>query len=117
MKDPLIFIRHIKESIDNIESFSKGLSKTRFIKDRLIQSAIIRQIEIIGEAVKNLPIGFTVKYPYVEWSKIAGTRDKMIHSYFSVDLDLTYEILKKDIPKLKRQISAILINLEQDSKE
>ena len=111
-KEPLIFIKHIMESIENIESFSKGLSKNKFEKDRLKQSAIIREIEIIGEAVKNLPIEFTVKYPYVEWSKIAGTRDKIIHHYFGIDLDIIWDIIKHDLPDLKKEIKKILEELE-----
>jgi len=106
-KEFLIFLRHILESIKNIESFSQGLSKNEFAKDRLKQSAIIREIEIIGEAVKNLPIEFTVKYPYVEWSKIAGTRDKIIHHYFGVDLDVIWDIIKYDLPDLKIKIKKI----------
>lgn len=96
-KDPLIFIKHILESIKNIEIFSKGLSKTEFVSNRLKQSAIIREIEIIGEAVKNLPIDFTVKYPNLEWRKIAGARDKIIHHYFGIDLDTVWDIIKKDL--------------------
>ena len=113
-KEPLIFIKHIMESIENIESFSKGLSKNKFEKDRLKQSAIIREIEIIGEAVKNLPIEFTVKYPYVEWSKIAGTRDKIIHHYFGIDLDIIWDIIKHDLPDLKKEIKKILEELENE---
>ncbi len=90
-KEPLIFIKHILESIENIESFSRGLSKNKFENDRLRQSAIIRELEIIGEAVKNLPIEFTVKYPWIEWSKIAGTRDKISHHYFGIDLDVIWD--------------------------
>ena len=111
-KEPLIFIKHILESIKNIESFSQGLSKNKFEKDRLKQSAIIREIEIIGEAVKNLPIEFTVKYPYVEWSKIAGTRDKIIHHYFGIDSDIIWDIIKHDLPDLKKEIKKIQEELE-----
>jgi len=113
-KEPLIFVKHILESIGNIESFSQGLSKSKFEKDRLRQSAIIREIEIIGEAVKNLPIDFTVKYPYVEWSKIAGTRDKIIHHYFGIDVDVIWDIVKYDLPDLKKKIKKILDELEKD---
>jgi uncharacterized protein with HEPN domain len=110
MKDAVIFLKHILESIENIESFSDELSKSNFFSDKLKQSAIIRQIEIIGEAVKNLPIDFTVKYPYVEWSKIAGTRDKMIHDYFGVDLNIVWEIVKNRLPRLKKDIQEIMQN-------
>lgn len=107
-KDPLIFIKHIKESIMNIESFSKNLSKKAFIKNRLKQSAIIREIEIIGEAVKNIPNSFRKKYPKIPWSKIAGARDKIIHHYFGLDLDTVWEIIEKDLPDLKKKINEIV---------
>ncbi|MEA3342536.1 MAG: DUF86 domain-containing protein [archaeon] len=111
-KEPLIFIKHILASIENIESFSRGLSKNKFENDRLRQSAVIRELEILGEAVKNLPIEFTVKYPWVEWSKIAGTRDKIIHHYFGIDLDVIWEIVIEDLPDLKRDISVIMKEIE-----
>ena len=83
------------------------MTKSNFLKKDLIQSAIIRKIEIIGEAVKNLPKEIIVKYPDIEWNKIAGTRDKLIHNYFGVDLDLIWKSVKTDIPKLKKQIIEI----------
>jgi len=112
MKEPTIFIKHILENIGDIESFSKELSKDKFMKSKLRQNAIIRCIEIIGEAVKNLSKGFTAKYPNIEWDKIAGARDKMVHHYFGVDLDLVWEIVKNDLPKLKKDINEILKDLE-----
>ena len=86
-KEPLVFIEHILESINRIESFSKGLNREKFSKNELKQSAIIRQLEIIGEAVKNLPTSFVNKYPFIPWKEIAGTRDKVIHEYFGINFD------------------------------
>ncbi|HLD80137.1 MAG TPA: DUF86 domain-containing protein [Candidatus Nanoarchaeia archaeon] len=107
-KEPLFFVKHIKLFIENIEVFSESLKKEEFKKDDLRQSAIIRKIEIIGEAVKNLPASFLHKYPSVEWKKITGTRDKLIHQYFGIDLDLMWDVLKTELPKLKKQIKEIL---------
>jgi uncharacterized protein with HEPN domain len=116
-KDPKLFLKHILESIENIHVFIGLNNKTKFKNDKLIQSAVIRQIEIIGEAVKNLPREFILKHPSVAWSEIAGTRDKMIHYYFGVDLDLVWDdILKKEIPYLKTQIEEILIDLKEAKK-
>lgn len=111
MKEPKVFINHILENIKDIESFSKGLSKDKFIKNKLRQNAIIRGIEIIGEAVKNLSSDFTAKYPNIEWNKIAGARDKIIHHYFGIDLDLVWESVENKIPKLKKEIIKILEEL------
>ena len=107
-KEPLVFIEHILESIKNIENFSQGISKNEFIKDKLRQNAIIRSIEIIGEAVKNLPSNFTKKYSNIPWKGIAGMRDKITHNYFGLDLDTIWDIIKEDIPKLEKQIKEIL---------
>ncbi len=108
IKEPSIFIEHILKSIERIESFSKGISKEKLFENELIQSAIIRQIEIIGEAVKNFPKEFTKKYSSVSWSEIARTRDKLIHHYFGVDLESVWKVVKDDLPKLKKEINKII---------
>ena len=107
-KEPLIFINHILESISLIEDFSKGLTKEKMIDDKLRQNAIIRQIEIVGEAVKNLPKDFVAEHPAVNWKDIAGMRDKIIHQYFDINFDIVWGVLKEDIPTLKGQIKKIL---------
>ena len=107
-KDPAIFLNHILESISNIEEFSKDLSKEQLLKDKKTQSAIIRQIEIIGEAVKNLPKSFTSKNPQVEWASIARTRDKLIHHYFGVNLETIWDIIWNELPKLRKDIQEII---------
>jgi len=112
MKDERIFLNHILENIKNIEKFSKGLSKKGFEENLLKQNAIIRCVEIIGEATKNLPIGFANKYPETEWTKIAGMRDKLIHHYFGVDLDKVWEVIKRDLPVLKKEVETILKELK-----
>lgn len=111
-KDALVFINHILESIKDIENYSKGLSKSGFFKDKKSQDAIIRKIEIIGEAVKNLPEDFIKKYSNIEWNRIAGTRDKLVHHYFGIDLDMIWEVVKKEIPVLRKQMKYILKNEE-----
>ena len=109
-KEPLTFVEHILESINRVESFLKNISKSRFLVDELLQSAVIRQIEIIGEAVKNLPLNFTKKYSNIPWKGIAGMRDKIIHHYFGLDLGTIWDIVKEDIPELKKQIKKIKEN-------
>lgn len=111
-KDDLAFIMHILDSINAIEKFSKGLTKDKLTSNRLKQSAIIREIEIIGEAVKNISEQLKQKFPEVEWKNIAGTRDKMIHHYFGVDLNIVWDIVKKDLPSLRKKIEHIKISLE-----
>ena len=106
-KSDLIFIEHMLESIKAIEDFSKGITKEKLISSRLKQSALVREIEIIGEAVKNISSSLKEKHKEIAWKEIAGTRDKMIHHYFGVDLDIVLGIIKNDIPILKKQVLKI----------
>lgn len=102
-----LFIQDILESIENIEEFSRGLSKESFSKDKLRQSAIIRQLEIIGEAAKNIPTLFRDQYPEIPWKKISGFRDILSHAYFGVNMDRIWEIIIVDSKKLKNGIEKI----------
>lgn len=106
-ENSLIFIQHILDNIKNIEGFSKDLTKEELSKNKLKQYAIVRAIEIIGEAAKNLSVSFKEKYPGISWKEIIGTRDRVIHHYFGVDLDIIWEIIKNDLPNLKKKLKAI----------
>jgi uncharacterized protein with HEPN domain len=108
-RDTGLFIEDIINSIKNIEEFSKNLNKEKFSKDKLRQSAVIRQLEIIGEAVKNIPPTFREKYHQIAWKDIAGFRDILSHAYFGVNLDRVWNIIENDLPKLKEEISKINI--------
>lgn len=107
-KKPEVFLEHILESIGNIKEFLEDVPKDKFMKDKLRQSAVVRQIEIIGEASKNLSENFKAKYPEVSWKEIIGSRDKVIHHYFGVDLEIVWEIITINLPVLKKQIKHIL---------
>lgn len=108
MKNPKIYLNHILISINKIEGYTKGMKKLNFIKNNLICDAVVRNIEIIGEAVKNLPMDFRKKYNYVPWKDIAGMRDRIVHFYFGIDYNLVWEVVVKDLPRLKKQIEHIL---------
>ena len=113
-KDDLIFVEHVLESIANIELFIKDASKQSFLKNKEKQSAIIRQIEVIGEAVKNLSNSFREKYPIIPWKDIAGMRDKLMHHYFGVDLNAVWKVVKEDLPDLKKEILKIKNELKEE---
>jgi len=84
------------------------VSQAEFFKSRHLQDAIIRRLEIIGEAVKNLPMPFRSKYTDIPWKQIAGMRDILIHEYFDVDLVLTWRVVKQELPSIKKRLAAIL---------
>jgi len=107
-KDILIFVKHIEENINDIEIFVRNLDKNSFFRNKEKQNAVVRSLEIIGEAVKNVPESFRKKYPLVEWKEIAGMRDKLVHHYFGVNLENVWKVVKEDIPVLKRKIKKIL---------
>lgn len=106
-KDINIFLEHILESIYLIEEYIKDKNKSEFLKLRQLQDSVIRRIEIIDEAIKNIPDDFKETHPKIPWKSIIGMRDILIHQYFGIDLNLTWEVIEKDLPKLKKQIIAI----------
>lgn len=108
-KDPLVFVKHIMDSIEEIENFTKGITgKEKLLQKKVVYEAVIRKIEIIGEAVKNIPLSFKDRYSAVPWKGIAGMRDKLIHNYFEVDLARVWVTVTEEIPSLKKQIQEIL---------
>lgn len=105
-----IYLQHILDEITKIENTAVKLTKEKFDKNVDVQDAMIRRLEVIGEATKNLSEKLKKDNPKIEWKKIAGTRDIVIHSYFDVDLSLIWEIIVTYIPKLKKDITSILKN-------
>ena len=116
-RDDTIYLKHVLESIGEIESFIDSISKKDFLNNSEKQAAVVRMLEVIGEAVKNISKEFKNKHPRIEWAKIAGARDVMIHAYFDVNLDIVWDIVKKDIPVLKNKIKPILYEIELQDKK
>ncbi len=107
-KDPIPYIEHIGACISKIKEYTKGIDEDSFLKNNLIQDAVIRNFEIIGEATKMLHEDFRAKYSEIEWKKIAGMRDKLIHDYIGVDLWAVWGVVENIIPTLENQIEDIL---------
>lgn len=102
------FFQHIKDELDFLENNSKGLNYDLFYDNEVLKRAFSRSLEIIGEAVKNLPEEIRFEYPEVEWKSIAGMRDKLIHHYFGVDYELVWDIIENEIEELNFQIGRII---------
>lgn len=113
-KDDSIYLNHILDSIERIEAYTEGMEKDDFFSNNLVQDGTIRQIEIIGEAAKNLSKDLRDNNPQIPWSDIAGMRDRLIHHYFRVNIEAVWDTVKVDIPALKDEILMILDVLETE---
>lgn len=106
-KDPYVFIDHIRESIEMIETYTKGVTKELFLETPQIQDAVCRRLEIIGEAANALESEFKEQFPNIPWYKIVAMRNILIHEYFAVDLDQVWNTVQKDLPELKNQLDKL----------
>lgn len=109
----LLYISDILEAIQSIERYVENLTFDDFVKDRKTIDAIVRNFEIIGEAVKHIPKTLKLKYPAIPWKKMAGMRDRIIHEYFGVDIEILWKTIKEDLPKVKPEIEKILEIFDQ----
>lgn len=111
MKDPEVFLRHMLDAAERIENYTDDITKGEFKEDDLLQDGVIRQFEILGEASKRVPDDVKEEHPEVPWSDIAGMRDKLIHGYFSVDIDVVWKTVRKDLPPLRAELESIVDEL------
>jgi uncharacterized protein with HEPN domain len=108
-----LYLKDILEYMRRAEKYIEGLTMEAFLKDNKTCDAVIRCIEIIGEATKNIPDDLKNKYPAIPWRDIAGMRDKIIHGYFVVDFENVWLVVKEEIPKLKPMMNKVLEDLEK----
>jgi uncharacterized protein with HEPN domain len=107
-KNSKIFFEHILENIGYIEQDVAGIKKETFFEDRRIQQLIIRSLEVIGEAITNIPEETRDNYPEIPWRDIMDMRNKLIHEYFGIDDEVVWKTVKENIPALKEQVEKIL---------
>lgn len=97
-----ILLRHLQEAIEKAVTWSAGISKAEFMDDELVQSAVIRQLEIAGEAAGRLSDEFRASHPEIEARRLKGLRNVLIHGYAAVDLETVWEVVTHDLPELQR---------------
>ena len=107
-KEPIEFLKHIADECTYLLSVSKGLSKDTFLDDETLKRAVVRSLEIIGEATKKIPADFKVKWSSVQWKNMAGMRDRLIHDYIGVNYSIVWDVLVNKIPELNSQIQQVL---------
>ena len=108
MKPSINFCKHVLAEADYLLAASLAASLETFLADETLKRAFVRSLEIIGEAVTQISDDFRARYPQVEWRKMAGTRDKLIHDYLGVDYELVWDIVQNKIPALKKAMEKIV---------
>uniref|UniRef100_A0A7C4YR00 DUF86 domain-containing protein n=1 Tax=candidate division WOR-3 bacterium TaxID=2052148 RepID=A0A7C4YR00_UNCW3 len=107
-RDWKLFIMEIMESINKIENYIEGLNYEQFVRDEKTKDAVVRNLEIIGEAANQIPKEIQQKFSNVPWAQIIAMRNRMIHGYFAIDYRIVWDIVKIDIPSLKKELELIL---------
>ena len=107
------YLQDMIDSVNDVEAFTRGMAFGDFTKDRKTVNAVVRSIEVIGGATKNIPKSIRDKYPLLPWKKMAGMRDRMIHEYFAVDLEILWKVVNDELPPLKPLLQDVLKDLDE----
>jgi uncharacterized protein with HEPN domain len=108
MKKNLLFLKDILDSIQRIESYIEGIHYESFSSNQMMFDAVIRNLEVIGEASRNMPEEIRNKYPEIPWRKMIALRNILIHEYFGIDESIVWEVIKTNLPQLKPDIVRVL---------
>jgi uncharacterized protein with HEPN domain len=107
MKDDRVYLQHVRDALEDIAGYC-GSDHGAFLDDRMRQDATLRKLEVIGQALKNLSEQTKLRRPEIPWKQIAGMRDKVIHDYFGVNLEIVWAVVQTDLPKLSVAVLALL---------
>lgn len=108
MKDDRLYLIHLSESIEKIESYTKGLDFASFMQSTLIQDAVLRNLQVLAESTQRLSEDFKMRHPEIEWYKIAGLRNILVHDYLGIDLETVWAVVADKLPELKIVTQAAL---------
>jgi len=114
MKDDRIYLLHVRDAIQHILEYTAS-GKESFFADRKTQDAVVRNLEIIGEATKRVSASLKDAHPDISWKPIAGMRDKLVHDYFGVNLQLVWDVVERDLPAFKLKVTQLLETLNKTS--
>jgi uncharacterized protein with HEPN domain len=107
-QDDIGYLEDIEEAISYINEYVSGLAREDFASQKIVQDAVVRQLEIIGEATKRLSTSIRQENPQIPWRSMAGMRDRLIHGYFDVNIEQVWLTVRRDLPELQRQVNTIL---------
>jgi uncharacterized protein with HEPN domain len=113
-RDALLYLEDMQEACEKVLRYTKGATYTSFTSDEKTFDAVVRNLEIIGEAAKHVPPEVRERYPTVAWTRIAGLRDMIAHAYFGLDDEILWDIVQNRIPELLQQVTTIL-SIEEDA--
>ncbi len=110
-RDVRLFLTDIYGAIEKIERYTKGLTLEEFWENELVADAVVRNLEIIGEAARHVSDEFRARFPEADWRRVVGFRNVVIHEYFDVDLDIVWVVINRHMPKLKKVVARMLETL------
>ena len=108
MKHDEVYLHHILDAIGRIETYAAGLRRDTFFQEQMVQDAVVRQLEIIGEASHRLSDDFRDRHSFIPWRAIIGMRNRIAHDYLNIDLQVVWEVVQQDLPLLKDQITGLV---------
>lgn len=106
--EPREFLGHILAETDYLVSVSATLTRAQLEEDPTLQRAVVRSIEVIGEASKRVPASVRDAHPHIQWRSMARMRDRLVHDYFGVDFDIVWDVVRNKIPELRNELRRIL---------